>query len=66
MLSCLLRFYLEKVKKVNYKFNLSLFLLTVGLWSLVWVYLCYVSVGEKRILIALDEDCNTFQDKFYN
>jgi hypothetical protein len=30
------------------------------------VYLCYVSVGEKRILIALDEDCNTFQDKFYN
>jgi hypothetical protein len=56
----------RKGKKVNHKFNLFLFLLTLGLWSPVWVYLCYVSLGEKRILIAIDEDGNTFEDKCYN
>jgi hypothetical protein len=60
-----LRFYLEKVKKwitsLIYPFLINSRLVVSSL-----VYLCYVSVGEKRILIALDEDCNTFQDKFYN
>jgi ABC-type microcin C transport system permease subunit YejB len=56
----------RKAKKVNHIFNLRLFFLTLGLWSLVWVYLVWVSLGEKRILIAIDEDGNAFEDKCFN
>lgn len=56
----------KRGKKVNHNFNLLLSFITLGIWSLAWVYLCCVSSKEKRILIAIDEDGNTFEDKCYN
>jgi len=49
----------KKRKKVNHNFNLLLSWITFGIWY-------YVSSKEKRILIAIDEDGNTFEDKCYN
>lgn len=56
----------RKRKKVNHNFNLLLSCITFGAWSLPWIYQCYVSSKEIRILIAIDEDGNTFEDKCYN
>lgn len=56
----------KREKKVNYNFNLFLSFITLGIWSLAWVYLCCVSSKEKRLLIAIDEDGNTFEDKCCN
>lgn len=56
----------KKSKKVNHNFNLLLSCITFGLWSLPWIYFCCVSSKEKRVLIAIDEDGNTFEDKCYN
>lgn len=53
----------KKRKKVNHNFNLLLSCMTFGLWSLPYIYLCCVSSNEKRILIAIDEDGNAFEDK---
>jgi hypothetical protein len=57
---------LKRGKKVNHNLNLLLSCITFGIWSLAWVYLCCVSSKEKRVLIAIDEDGNTFEDKCDN
>lgn len=55
----------KKRKKINHNFNLLLSCITLGLWSFAWVYLCCVSSKERRILIAIDEDGNAFEDKCF-
>lgn len=50
-------------KKVDHVFNFLLCCLTLGLWSVGWIYLTYVSSKEKNIVIAIDEDGNTFEEK---
>lgn len=52
----------KKRKKVNHHFNLVLSCITLGMWSLVW----RISSKDKRILVAIDEDGNTFVDKCYS
>lgn len=56
----------KKRKKVNHNFNLLLSCITFGIWSLAWFYQCRVSSKEKRVLIAIDEEGNTFEDNCYN
>ncbi|EIA08048.1 hypothetical protein [Flavobacterium frigoris] len=56
----------KKGKKVNHDFNLVLSCITLGVWSFAWIYQCCVSSKEERVLIAIDEDGNTFEDKCYN
>ncbi|TDE28865.1 MULTISPECIES: hypothetical protein [Flavobacterium] len=52
-------------KEVDHTFNFFLFCVTLGLWSVAWIYLTYVSSKEKNIVIAIDEDGNTFEEKCY-
>lgn len=51
-------------KEVDHRFNFLISCVTFGLWSLVWIYLSYKS-REKKILVALDEDGNPFEEKCY-
>jgi hypothetical protein len=57
---------LKKGIKVNHNRNLIFSCATFGLWFIPWVYQSFVSSREKRILIAIDEDGNAFEDKCYN
>jgi hypothetical protein len=45
--------------------NFLFFCATLGLWSLPWLYMNRVSSKEKMILIAIDEDGNTFEQRCY-
>lgn len=45
----------KRGKKIDHAFNFIIFCVTIGLWSVVWVYLIFAS-KEKRILIAIDEE----------
>ncbi|MFV8367980.1 hypothetical protein [Flavobacterium sp. LB2R40] len=56
---------LKRKKEVNHIFNFFVFCVTLGLWSVVWIYIAQVSSKAKKILIAVDEDGNTFEEKCY-
>lgn len=56
---------LKKEKKVNHLFNFVIFCATLGLWSVAWIYITRVSSKAKKILIAIDEDGNPFEEKCY-
>lgn len=55
----------KKREKVNHRLNFLMSCATFGLWSLPWMYQSYRN-KEKKILIAIDEDGNTFEEKCYN
>lgn len=55
----------REARAINHTFNFVLFCLTFGLWSIVWLYLTFVYGKEKRILIAIDEDGKTFEERCY-
>jgi len=55
----------REARAINHTFNFVLFCLTFGLWSVVWLYLTFVYGKEKRILIAIDEDGKTFEERCY-
>jgi hypothetical protein len=52
-------------REINHTFNFLLFCLTLGLWSVIWFYLIYVYAKKKTILIAIDEDGKTFEEKCF-
>ena len=54
---------LKKKKKVDHLFNFWIFCATLGLWSIAWIYIKQVSSKAKKILIAIDEDGNPFEEK---
>jgi hypothetical protein len=56
---------LKKKKKVDHVFNFYIFCATLGLWSIAWIYISQVSSKAKKILIAIDEDGNPFEEKCY-
>ncbi|SHL22677.1 hypothetical protein SAMN05443669_100437 [Flavobacterium xanthum] len=56
---------LKKKKKVDHFFNFVIFCATLGLWSIAWIYITQVSSKAKKILIAIDEDGNPFEEKCY-
>lgn len=56
---------LKKKKKVDHLFNFVIFCATLGLWSIAWIYIARVSSKAKKILIAIDEDGNAFEEKCY-
>jgi len=55
----------KKGIKVNHSLNFLIFCATLGLWSLPWIYISTISSKEKKILIAIDEDGNTFEEKCF-
>ncbi len=54
----------KKGKQINHGFNFLISCFTFGLWFIPWIYLTYVS-KTKKILVALDEDGNVFQEDCY-
>ncbi|GGF00696.1 hypothetical protein [Flavobacterium limi] len=52
----------KEKKQIDSSFHLALVLATLGLWSVVWLYLL-ISLRKKQILVALDEDGNVFEEK---
>lgn len=56
---------LKKKKKVDHVFNFYIFCATLGLWSIAWIYITQVSSKAKKVLIAIDEDGNAFEEKCY-
>jgi len=54
----------KEEKPVDHGVNFLIFCITLGVWSVVWIYLSYVS-RAKKILVALDEDGNVFQENCY-
>ncbi|PXY45156.1 hypothetical protein [Flavobacterium hydrophilum] len=52
----------KEKKQIDSSFHLALVLATLGLWSVVWIYLL-ISLRKKQILVALDEDGNVFEEK---
>ncbi|WP_016988657.1 hypothetical protein [Flavobacterium sp. ACAM 123] len=55
----------KKGIKVNHNVNFIFSCITLGLWSIPWLYRSFISSRDKRILIAIDEDGNAFEDKCY-
>jgi hypothetical protein len=47
-------------------FNFLFFCATLGLWSFPWIYMSLFAPKEKMILIAIDEDGNTFEQRCRN
>jgi hypothetical protein len=55
---------LSKEKKaVDHSLHLLLTLITIGLWSFVWIYFIITFPFKTNILVAVDEDGNLFEDK---
>lgn len=48
-------------KQIDFSLHLTLFFATLGLWSIVWLYLFLNR--KKQILVAVDEDGNVFEEK---
>ncbi len=55
----------RKEKRVNHKINFFIFCVTLGLWSIAWIYISNVSSRAKKILVAIDEEGNPFEEKCY-
>lgn len=56
---------LKKRQNVDHVFNFCIFCVTLGLWSVAWIYITQVSSKAKKILIAIDEDGNAFEENCY-
>ena len=56
---------MKQKQKVNHVFNFCIFCATLGLWSIVWIYITQVSSKAKKILVAIDEDGNAFEENCY-
>jgi hypothetical protein len=51
--------------KINHFLNFFFCCLTLGMWLFVYIYITLVSSKAKTILIAIDEDGNTYEDKCF-
>jgi hypothetical protein len=52
-------------KKINHKLNFLFCCVTLGMWTLPWLYLSKVTSRDKKILIAIDEDGRVFEENCY-
>ncbi|WP_281226286.1 hypothetical protein [Flavobacterium aquiphilum] len=52
-------------KKINHSLNFLACCATLGMWSLPWLYLSQVASKDKKVLIAIDEDGNVFEENCY-
>lgn len=52
-------------KKVNHSLNFLVCCITLGMWSLPWLYMTQVTSKDKKVLIAIDEDGIIFEENCY-
>lgn len=50
-------------KQIDSSLQLTLVFATLGLWSIVWLFLVVRLSKKKEILVAVDEDGNVFEEK---
>lgn len=55
----------KRPAKVNHRLNFLISCATFGLWSIPWAYKSFEAKRQRKIIIAVDEDGNTFEDKCY-
>ena len=53
----------KEKKQIDSCLQLTLVFATLGLWSIVWLYLIISLSRKKQILVAVDEDGNVFEEK---
>ncbi|TDO83645.1 hypothetical protein EV143_10182 [Flavobacterium chryseum] len=53
----------KEKKEINHSLHFVLTIMTLGFWSIVWIYLIVTLSRKKDILVALDEDGNLFEEK---
>lgn len=51
--------------KVNHSLNFLVCCVTLGMWSLPWLYLTQVVSKDKKVLIAIDEEGKIFEENCY-
>lgn len=56
---------MREEKKVNHMLNFVVFCITFGVWSLPWLYIAQVSSKAKKIVVAIDEEGNIFEENCY-
>jgi hypothetical protein len=56
----------KESKAINHKLHFLLSCITIGLWSVVWIYLIFKASGNKKILVAIDEDGKVFEEKCFS
>lgn len=56
---------LKEGKEVDHNLNFMIFCATFGLWTVPWIYKSRVSSKAKKIVVSIDEDGNTFEEKCY-
>ncbi|MBK0369997.1 hypothetical protein [Flavobacterium agrisoli] len=52
-------------KVIDHSFNFVIFIFTLGLWSIAWLYLTLEYSKPKKILVAIDEDGIPFEEKCF-
>jgi hypothetical protein len=52
-------------KEVNHNFNFMMFCATFGLWTVPWIYKSKVLSKTKKIVVAIDDEGNTFEEKCF-
>ncbi|SHG15582.1 NGP1NT (NUC091) domain-containing protein [Flavobacterium segetis] len=52
-------------EKVNHNLNFFICCVTLGIWTIPWIYITQVSSKAKKILVAIDEDGNAYVDKCF-
>ncbi|KVV15558.1 hypothetical protein ACRASX_16040 [Flavobacterium sp. TMP13] len=50
---------------IDHSFNFIIFIFTLGLWSVAWLYLTLEYSKPKKILVAIDEEGIPFEDKCF-
>ncbi len=55
----------KKPKKVNHNLNFWISCATFGLWSIPWMCQAFNSKRKKKIIIAIDEDGEIFEEECY-
>lgn len=56
---------LKEGRKVNHYSNFLICCATLGMWSPAWLYISKVSSKTKKILVAIDDDGNPFEENCY-
>lgn len=52
-------------KVIDHSFNFVIFIFTLGLWSVAWLYLTLEYAKPKKILVAIDEEGIPFEEKCF-
>lgn len=53
----------KEKKEINHSLHFVITVITLGFWSVIWIYLIVTLSRKKDILVALDEDGNLFEER---